>query len=113
MPKVEPEEHGAVAKAWAEVTGDLVIDVAAVAAIEPKSDGRYALHLAGGQTIRLDALATIAVLKQLGLTAVAGRLAKQHAQRLKTGPKAPRVKRAKAEAKPPTLWQEFVGLFSP
>lgn len=105
MPKMTPEEVSQDGRRLVELENGIIFDPKLFAALEPKSDGRFALHLAGGQILRIDVAAAIAILKQLGLTVTAARLAKQHLK-----PKAPRVKRAKP--KPQGLWQEFVGLFS-
>jgi len=70
----------------------LVFDPEHVSALEAKGEGRYAVHLVGGQTIEIRPPVSAVVLKRLGV-------ATGHAERQRPPKDPERKRRAKAEAK--------------
>lgn len=99
MPTVEPVDGGRFARITereapeAETPLPLIFDPAAVAALEAKGDGCYALHLVGGQTLQLRPPVSGAVLKKLGLAAAATRAEKQRPAKDPLKAKKPRAPR--------------------
>lgn len=107
--KKAPAEPAAAAPRFVRV-GRLLIDLAAVVAIEPGDSnqvgaGPVVLHLSGGQAVELPPDEAAGVLRRLGVTKVQG----------KKKPRAPRVKR-RARVTPAAvakgLLPAIAGLFS-
>lgn len=123
MPTIDPDEPRFVSITEREAPEaqqelPLIFDPAHVSALEAKGEGRYALHLVGGQTIQIKPPVSAAVLKRLGLTSTRGeaqrpakdpeRKAKAKAEAKRARPKRRAAPVVKQTAKKPAGWMDWV-----
>jgi hypothetical protein len=94
MPTVEPADGSRFVRITDPESEPLFFDASAVAAVEGRPEGRFSLHLVGGQNNQLKPAIAAAVLKQLGLPA----------PRSRPKPKTPREPKVKQAAKRAPGW---------